>query len=98
MVPVLGMFIAPVWWGTVGRMFTSRRRGAVATMMTLHTVAVGVVLWLGTPMEHGDDRWKYFSQTERIMPVWLWSGITVYIVGLLVTWAATITLWRSTSD
>jgi len=76
-------------------MFTGRRREAAAIMMALHTVAVGVILFFGTPMEHGDDRWEYFSKTERIMPVWLWSGIAVYIVGLLVAWVATIGSWRS---
>jgi hypothetical protein len=94
-VPFVGLFIAPVWWGTLGSMFTRRRRGAAAVMMTLHTIAVGMVLWFGTPMEHGEDRWEYFLKTERFMPMWLWSGIAVYVAGMLVAWVATLTLGRS---
>lgn len=67
-------------------------------MMTLHTVAVGLILLFGTPMEYGDDRWKYFFKTEQFMPLWLWSGIAVYVIGLLAAWAVTIGFWRSKDE
>ena len=97
-VPIVGMFIAPAWWGIVGKMLALRQREVSVTMMSLHTIAVGLVLAFGTPMESGDDRWKYFGEAERIMPVGLWSGIVFYVVGLLVAWRATISLWRSQAE
>jgi len=92
-IPVLGLFVAPVWWGTVGYMLTSRRRGTAA-MMILHTSAVGLVLWMGSPMEPWDEQWEHFSRIERAMPMLLWSGIAVYVVGQVVAWVATVAVYR----
>jgi len=61
-------------------------------MLIIHIIAVVLVLWLGTPMEYGTERWTYFSKVERAMPVWLWSGMAVYVVGQLVAWTAAIRL------
>jgi hypothetical protein len=89
-VPVLFMFVAPVWWGTVGKMLASRRLGVTVIMMILHEVAAGLVLWLGTPMDPGDEQWRYFSRAQRFVPAWLWGGITVYLVGQVVAWWAVV--------
>ena len=88
--PVLGMFAAPAWWGTVGKMLASRRPEAAAIMMILHATTVSLFLWFGTPMEPGDEQWRHLSQVEHTLPAWLWVGITVYLVGQLVAWRATV--------
>jgi hypothetical protein len=91
-VPIVGMFIAPLWWGLLGYLIAIRQRGGAGTMLIIHIIAVVLVLWLGTPMEYGTERWTYFSKVERAMPVWLWSGMAVYVVGQLVAWTAAIRL------
>jgi hypothetical protein len=84
--PVIGFFAAPIWWSVVGWMLKQERRGPVALMMAMHTCAIGLILWLGTPGEPGREQWRYFRATERAMPIWLWSGIVVYLLGFVVAW------------
>jgi hypothetical protein len=91
-VPFVGMLAPPFWWGMLGYLIASRQRGGAATMLAIHTIAVAVVLWLGTPMECGTERWTYFSKAERAMPIWLWSGMAMYVIGQLVAWTVTIRL------
>ena len=89
-VPVVGILLAPVWWGAVGMMLTARWRGTAVSMMVLHTCAVGLILWLGTPDEPGSQQWEYFAETQRSMPIWLWSGAVVYVFGQAVAWMAAV--------
>ena len=89
-VPFLGMIIAPPWWTAVGWTISYQRRGAAATMVGAHLLAVGLFLWFGTPMEHGEDQWTYFTRAERSLPVWIWGGLTIYSVGLLLALKAVI--------
>jgi hypothetical protein len=91
-IPIVGMFVPPLWWGLLGYLVATRQRGGAATMLVIHMITVVLVLWLGTPMEYGTERWTYFSKVGRAMPVWLWSGMSVYVVGQLVAWTATIRL------
>ena len=86
LLPVVGFFSAPLWWTGIGWMLKEERRKALALLMALHTIAVGVVLWLGTPGEPGVEQWRYFRITEQAMPVWLWSGISVYVIGFVSIW------------
>lgn len=90
--PVAGMFIAPVWWAAVGTMLSLRRNKMVATLLILHAITVGLVLWLGTPMEPGDEQWRYFSVVEPLRPAWLWGGMATYLIGQLVAWWATVAM------
>ena len=90
LVPMFGLFAAPVWWGFIGWLLKSRRHSLAIVALAVHTVTVGVVLSLGNPAEHGDEQWRYFAQVERIMPLWLWCGLVIYAAGLLIAWALAI--------
>jgi hypothetical protein len=89
-IPILGMFIAPVWWAAMGWVLSSRRRRTSVVMLILHMIAVGLFLWFGTPTEQGEERWTYFVRAEHYLPLWLWGGISTYVAGLLVAWTVTI--------
>jgi hypothetical protein len=81
--PIAGLFVAPVWWAALGWMLSSGRRRTAFVMLASHLTGVALLLWFGTPMEHGEDQWTYVSKVQRALPVWLWSGLAVYTVGLL---------------
>ena len=86
LVPLVGLFSAPVWWAVVGWTLKDAHRVAQVLLMALHTCAMGLILWFGTPGESGSEQWRYFAKTQGVMPVWLWSGIIVYAIGLFVAW------------
>ncbi len=86
-IPDLGLFIAaPVLWGLVGWQVRNPRRWIRITTMSVHTVAVGLVLLIGIPQEPGPDQWRYFWHAERLIGWWLWSGMAAYALGLIVAW------------
>jgi hypothetical protein len=86
LIPFIGLFSAPVWWAAVGWLLKQQRTWVAALTMMLHGGAVGLILWLGTPGEPGNEQWRYFRATEQIMPLWLWSGIVIYGMGVATTW------------
>lgn len=51
-------------------------------MLVVHLMGVAVFLLVGTPMERGEDQWRYFTRTERILPEWIWGGFLLYAIGL----------------
>jgi hypothetical protein len=53
------LFVAPLWWTVVGYFLGHRRRLPAIGLMTMHAAAVGLLLWLGSPWEPGDEQWRY---------------------------------------
>lgn len=88
LIPVVGLFAAPVWWGAIGWLLKEGRRPIVVGMLGIHALTVAGVLSFGTLMEPGAEQWRYFRETHRAMPVWLWTGIALYVVGLVAAWSA----------
>jgi hypothetical protein len=86
LIPRVGLFSAPVWWAAVGWTLKHQQIWLSASSMIIHTAAVGLVLSLGTPGNLFGERWWYFRRTERAMPLWLWSGIVVYLMGVVLVW------------
>jgi hypothetical protein len=83
--PIAGLFVAPLWWAALGWMHSSGRRRTAVVMLASHLVGVALFLWFGTSMEHGEDQWTYVSRAQRALPLWLWAGIAVYSAGLLLS-------------
>jgi hypothetical protein len=98
LIPFATLLVTPVWWGALGVTFTKGWRRTAVVMMVLHTIAAGVIYALGTPMEHGNDRWEYFAKAQRALPGWVWTGICIYFAGTLAAWAVTLNLWRSNNE
>jgi hypothetical protein len=94
LMPRVGLFAAPIWWGFIGWLLRSQRRRLAIVSLAIHTLSAGIVLWLGNPYEPGDEQWRYFLQVERIMPGWLWGGLLTYGTGLLIAWSLTINAAR----
>jgi len=88
--PEVGLFAAPIWWALVGGVLARRNRRTAALMMAVHGAAVGMVLWLGTPGEPGNEQWEYFRRTELVIPGVLWGGIAIYLIGQVIAWMVTI--------
>jgi hypothetical protein len=86
LIPVAGLFAAPIWWALIGRVLGQRRRVPAIGLMGMHFVAAILVLWLGTPFESGADRWEYFGKMEELMPRVVWGGIGLYVLGQIVAW------------
>ena len=86
LIPMIWLFSAPVWWGAVGWLLKQQRSWLSALVMAGHSSTVGLILWLGTPGEPGSEQWRYFRNTERIIPLWLWSGLVLYVIGLAISW------------
>ena len=86
LIPTAGFFVAPIWWAIVGRLLGQPMRLPAIILMTVHVVAVGLLLWLGNPAEPGDEQWRYFWQAERAIPPALWGGIGLYATGQVVAW------------
>jgi hypothetical protein len=94
LIPIAGMFIAPLFWGGVGFLIDSHRRTAAIVMMSLHTITLGIVLRMGSPMEPANDQWVQFSRAQEAMPEWLWSGIVFYAAGQVIAWTAAFKVTR----
>lgn len=92
-VPVIGVLAAPIWWAIVGWSLKDQRLIAVSAM-AVHTCAIVLLWWFGSPWETREDEWTYFHRFEEFAPVWLWSGIAVYTVGVLAAWVLAIAYWR----
>lgn len=90
LVPLFGLFAAPVWWTVIGWLLKAQRRGLATAALAIHTFTVGLVFWLGNPGEPGAEQWRYFREAQRVIPLWLWSGIGTYAIGLLVAWSLAI--------
>jgi hypothetical protein len=88
LIPHIGLFSTPVWWAALGWTLKHQRIWLSASLMIIHAAAVGLVLSLGTPGDPFDERWRHFRRTERAMPLWLWSGIVVYLIGVVFVWSA----------
>lgn len=80
-VPVLGLFAAPVWWGLVAYVLGRWREVGVG-LLGVHLGAVGLLLWLGSPLEPGAEQWGYLGRAVREAPVLVWGGVGVYLAGL----------------
>jgi hypothetical protein len=78
-VPVLGLFVTPFWWGAVGWMLQKRRRTAAINMLAIHVLAVGLILGLAG-----------FRVPDRD-PALFWAGMGIYVIGLLAAWWAALT-------
>ena len=92
LIPLWGLFSAPVWWTAIGWLLKGQRRNAAIACLAVHTAAVALILLLGTPGEAGSEQWRYFSRTERAMGPFLWLGLLIYAEGLLAAWWFTLTL------
>jgi hypothetical protein len=92
-VPVVGVLAAPIWWTVVGVSLKDRRLIAVP-VLAVHTSAVVLLWWFGSPSVSRDDEWRYFHRFEEYAPVWLWSGIALHVAGVLVAWLIAIRNWR----
>lgn len=90
LVPVVGLFAAPVLWAGIGWLFRWRGASPVIAALSVHSVAAVLLLMFGTPMEAGADQLKYFLVAQRHAPGWLWTGIGLYGVGLVTAWAFAI--------
>ena len=93
LVPVVGVLAAPLWWALVGWSLTDQRLIAVPAMM-VHTCAIVLLWWFGSPWVSRDDEWRYFRRFEEYAPVWLWSGIALHLGGVLLAWLIAIRDWR----
>src|SRR5215469_61105 len=73
-VPVGWMLGAPFWWTALGWAVSSRRRALALGLLGMNLVCATLFVILGTPMEHGEDQWRHFDRTQRILPLWVWGG------------------------
>jgi len=93
LVPVVGVLAAPIWWAIVGWSLKDQRLIAVPVMV-VHTCAIVLLWWFGNPWVSREDEWRSFHRFEEFAPVWLWSGIAVHAVGVVVAWVLAIADWR----
>ena len=86
------VFRGPVRW-TVGYtclVDCSRLDDLVASKDSCARIAcrayIGVALFVncGTPMEQGEDQWKYSDRMQAISPVLIWGGLASYSAILLL--------------
>ena len=90
LIPVAGLFAAPVWWGAIGALADRRWLLAVLVVLAVHTVACVGILWLGTPMEPGNELWRYFWRAMRVIPTTVTFSLVVYAAGLGLAWVWTL--------
>lgn len=88
--PIVGVFTAPIWWGLVGAIIDSRGPKLAMAIMAVHLGSVVAVLLWGRPMETVDEQWRHFSRVNAVIPGWLWSGIIFYAFGQVVLWIVTL--------
>ena len=93
-VPIVGILATPIWWAIVAWSLKTGRCVIAVVLMALHTCVIVFLWWFGTPGVYGEEGWTYFRQFAAFAPVWLWSGIVVHTVGVLVAWVLAIADWR----
>lgn len=89
-VPLAGMLVVPFWWTALGWAIASQRGKLALGMLALNLAGAGAFVLLGTPMENGEDQWRYFEQTKRILPFCLWGGFASYAAMLLLMLKASL--------
>jgi hypothetical protein len=78
-VPLLGLFVAPFWWGAVGWMLRKRRRNPAINMLAIHSF--GAALFLGF------DGFRVPDSDQGLF----WAGMAIYFIGLAAAWWAALT-------
>ena len=84
--PGAGLFAAPGWWALIGWLLSRRKASALLVLLLLHTLSGVFFLLIGTPYAWGAEHWKYFRGTHERAPLWLWTGLALYLIGQLVVW------------
>lgn len=90
LVPLFGLFAAPALWGLMGWLVRNEQRWPAIIAISIHSFAVILLLVLGNPEEPGSEQWRYFWQAERVVGWWLWTGLAIYVVGLVSAWVLAI--------
>jgi len=85
-IPVAGIFVAPIWWTVVWYVLGQRRRLPAFGLLAMHALATGLLLLLGSPWEPGEEQWRYFRQAARLAPAVVWGGLVVYAAGQVAAW------------
>lgn len=85
-VPLLGVVGAPALWAGLGVLVRDGKRRVAGLILGGHTVASVSTLALGSPVEPGSAQWASFVQAQRVVPVLVWAGVLLYVLGLCVAW------------
>lgn len=85
-VPLLSVIGAPALWAGLGVLVRDGKRRAAGLILGAHTVASVGTIVLGSPVEPGSEQWAYFTQAQRVVPVLIWSGVLLYVLGLCLAW------------
>ncbi len=96
-VPFAGMFATPVWWTALGWTISSRRRIVARGLLAANIIGAALFVIFGTPVEPGEDQWKYFDQTQSAFPLRVWGGLASYSAMLLLFLNAALSIRKSTA-
>src|SRR5262252_2742427 len=96
----IGLFAVLFVWPIGGFILGASRRLIWPTLFLLaHAVAVGWILWHGTPFERADEQWTYFDQARGALGGAINSGFAIYVTGQCVAWLLLgLRKWQSASD
>ena len=95
LIPVVGFFAAPVWWSVLGGLSGQRRPWIYVALLILHAASVVLIASRGSPMEPGDEIWRYFWEAERRIPAAIWGTIGLYVGGQGIAWIAALARFAS---
>jgi hypothetical protein len=97
-VPFAGMVVTPVWWTALGWTVSSHRRTLALGLLAANVIGAALFVLLGTPMENGEDQWRYFDRAQATLAIWVWGGFASYAAMLLLFVRATFSIGSTQSE
>ena len=82
-----GAVTAPLLWGAIGYAIGRRWAAVGIVLLAIHAAGGAMSLVLGTPWETPDEQWEQLAYAGRMIPVFVWPGFVVHLVGLVVALA-----------
>jgi len=101
LIPVAGLFMAPVWWGILAALTSLQRRLPLFMLLAVHVVTVLCMLHFGPPMEPGPGAARLFDQGLLRLASWIRGTFVLYgsaVVAVLVVGAIRATAHSPDAD
>jgi hypothetical protein len=87
LIPVVGLFMAPIWWGLLAALTALPNRVPLFVLLALHLATVACLLVLGTPMEPGDEVWSYFWRALPHLTPWIRGTLVLHATAVVAVLA-----------
>jgi hypothetical protein len=92
-----GSITAPLLWAAIGYAIGRRWAAAGMVLLAVHTASGATSLVRGTPWETPDQQWEQLAYAGRMIPVFVWPGFVVHLVGLVVAFTMVLRQLREES-